>query len=64
MLSAVTVAMEVLRYGAIGVLTGVLSTRSLLSGESSVLLNYLAAAVYLVLAGVAVADVLGGVMSR
>ncbi|GAA1165439.1 LysE family transporter [Nesterenkonia sandarakina] len=57
MLGAVNVMMEVVLYGAIGLLAGTFNARFASSGKGRAVLSYMAGAVYLVLAGVAVADV-------
>ncbi|ADB33097.1 Lysine exporter protein (LYSE/YGGA) [Kribbella flavida DSM 17836] len=51
MLGAVTVLVEVLLYGTIGVLAGAFQARFRRSGKAGAGLNYLAGIVYLVLAG-------------
>lgn len=60
LLGAVNVAMEVILYGAIGVLAGSFSARFQGSDKGTSVLSYIAGAVYLVLAGIAIADVAGG----
>jgi threonine/homoserine/homoserine lactone efflux protein len=60
MLGAVNVVSEVLLYGAIGVLAGAFHSRFRGSRKAGAAFNYIAGAVYVVLAGVVVADVLGG----
>lgn len=63
MLGAVNVAMEVLLYGAIGILAGSFNTRFQSSGNGSAVLSYIAGTMYLVLAGVALVDVVDGLIS-
>ncbi|MET7278871.1 LysE family translocator [Kribbella sp. NPDC005582] len=58
LLGAVNVAMEVLLYGTIGVLAGAFHARFRRSGRAGAVLNYLAAAVYVLLAGVVLAELL------
>lgn len=60
MLGAVNVSAEVLLYGAIGVLAGTFHAHSAGPGKGAAALSYFAASVYLVLAGVVVAEVLVG----
>ncbi|GAA4918402.1 LysE family translocator [Nesterenkonia rhizosphaerae] len=62
MLGAVNVLMEVILYGAIGVLAGTFNARFENSGRGGAVLSYIAAAVYLGLAGVALADVVSGAL--
>lgn len=59
MLGAVNVLSEVLLYGSIGVLAGSLHSRFLGTRNAGVVLNYIAGAVYLALAGVVGAEMLG-----
>jgi threonine/homoserine/homoserine lactone efflux protein len=63
MLGAVNVAMEVLLYGAIGVLAGVFHARFSGSRRAGAVLNYIAAAVYVVLAGVVIVEVVAGLIA-
>lgn len=60
MLGAVNVLMEVVLYGTIGVLAGVFQARLLGSRTVVAVSNYVAGAVYLVLAGVVAVEVLAG----
>lgn len=60
MLGAVNVLTEVLLYGTIGVLAGAFHSRFRRSRRAGAVLSYLAGAVYLVLAGVVLAEVLAG----
>jgi threonine/homoserine/homoserine lactone efflux protein len=60
MLGAVNVLSEVLLYGAIGVLAGAFHSRFRGSRRAGAAFNYIAGAVYVVLAGVVVAEVLRG----
>lgn len=59
MLGAVNVLSEVLLYGSIGVLAGYFHSRFHGARKAGVVLNYIAGAVYLALAGVVVAEMLG-----
>ncbi|WP_318779838.1 LysE family translocator [Nesterenkonia halotolerans] len=59
MLGAVNVVMEVVLYGAIGVLAGTFNARFTSSRKGAATLSYIAGAVYLGLAGVAIVDVVG-----
>jgi threonine/homoserine/homoserine lactone efflux protein len=60
MLGAVNVLSEVLLYGTIGMLAGGFHARFIGSQGSGAALNYIASAVYLVLAGVVAAEALAG----
>ncbi|WP_147107792.1 LysE family translocator [Nesterenkonia populi] len=60
MLGAVNVAMEVILYGGIEIIAGIFNVRFRGSSKGAVTLSYIAGSMYMVLAGVAVADVLGG----
>lgn len=60
MLGTVNVLIEVLLYGIIGVLAGVFHSRFSNSRSAGAVLNYIAGAVYLVLAGFVLAEVLAG----
>lgn len=60
MLGAVNVAMEVILYGGIGILAGTFNVRFRGSTKGAVTLSYIAGVMYIVLAAVAVADVMGG----
>lgn len=60
LLGAVNVAMEVILYGAIGMLAGSFNVRFQGSDKGTSVLSYIAGAVYFVLAGIAIADVAGG----
>ncbi|WP_226346985.1 LysE family translocator [Agilicoccus flavus] len=62
MLGAVNVLMEVTLYGGIGVLAGTFHTRFRGSRSAGVVLDYAAAAVYAVLAGVVAVDSLAAVL--
>jgi threonine/homoserine/homoserine lactone efflux protein len=61
MLGAVNVLTEVFLYGTIGMLAGVFHSRFRGSRRAGTVLNYIAGAVYVVLAGVVVAEALAGV---
>jgi threonine/homoserine/homoserine lactone efflux protein len=63
MLGAVNVMTEVLLYGTIGVLAGVFHARFSNSRHAGAALNYIAATVYVVLAGFVIAEVITGLSS-
>lgn len=58
MLGAVTVIIEVVLYGAIGVLAGAFHARFTNSRRAGAVLNYIAATVYVALAGVVLTEVI------
>jgi threonine/homoserine/homoserine lactone efflux protein len=62
MLGAVNVLTEVLLYGTIGVLAGVFHSRFSASRRAGGVLNYIAGAVYVVLAGVVLVEALAGLI--
>lgn len=61
MLGGVNVLAEVLLYGSIGMLAGVFHSRFSGAQRAGMILNYVAGAVYLVLAGVVLAEMLGAI---
>lgn len=58
MLGAINVLIEVLLYGTIGVLAGVFHARFTTSPKAGAVLNYVAAAVYVTLAGIVLTEVI------
>lgn len=63
-LGAVTVLMELLLYGTVGVLAGVLNTRLQDSRRTTTALHYLAAGVYLALAIVVTVEIIAALPTR
>lgn len=60
MLGAINVLMEVVLYGGIGILAGTFHARFMGAAKATVVLNYVAATVYVILAGTIFAGIIKG----